>query len=288
MEYLNQEQVTNYVKTHTIYPIVVEFMRSGNSYNCLPFENNQVIHLDIGKIQQLENSIERQLENKPLGLTLDDGVYTYIMFKCGIEEEFIFLYEKVVDILELLTKHSNYLNYCENENNILVYVAGEFRKTDDLFKFNFASGTFMKDVITSENREKYKGLVPNAFPNLLIDFTNEDTNTFIDDEFKNITSDNPLYHSHYKENSTLFENKDECTIYKTCNTYCKPPYSKAPKYNRHCGEHCPQRKIFDELIKGGKTRQIKKKTKANKNKKKTNKNKKIRKINKTQKRLNRK
>jgi hypothetical protein len=293
-EYLNQAQVSEYVEddTNNISPIEINDVdRSQNMLNCLPFKNDEnntdnFIHLDLKSINKLEIKRQEVIKtnnislNKPLGLSLEDGVYTYIIFKCLVGDEFIFLYEKVDDVNEIRTKHKNYLAYCNTENK-LVYVAGEFLKNDK-FTFNFASGTFMLDKTSGEgDREKYKRLIHAAFPNLSIhiNFTINDTDSFIDEEFKKITTDNPLYETHYKQYSTLFKTKQECDTFGVCHMYCDPIWNRnAPKkIHRRCGEHCPQRELLLKLKNGGKTKANKKKTKANKNKNKnkskTNKNK---------------
>jgi hypothetical protein len=269
---------------------------------------NQLLPEQTNKEEKVSEYDEVNNINKPLKLIIQDGVYTYIIFKCKIKDKFIFLYEKVEDINELLTKHNNYLNRCDNKDNILVYVAGEFIKNDNNFIFNFASGTFMLEQITPENRPTYIGLITNAFPMFkkYIHFTEEDTETFIkDDSYKIIRSNNPLYQSHYKNNSTTFKTKDDCKIFKDCKTYCNE-YSmsrfnpKKPTIHRQCkrsncydyfqdffDQYDPQ-DSSDQKNKGGKAKQTNKNIKKKRKQQKTRRNKKKRKSKKKIKNLKRK
>lgn len=101
------------------------------------------VHIDPYQNEEL-NKMTPVLENPD---ELEDGCYTYVIVSMKMSETPILYLTKVLTLFEFGTKHQQLLRKVLKINSVnnakyVLYYAGEIRKSGDVIKFNFFSGTY--------------------------------------------------------------------------------------------------------------------------------------------------
>lgn len=205
------------MKLFEINNIIVDFSISVNNFSCISNDisgtHYEIIHRYIN-YEKLYSKLPLYYDNLD---ELNDGIYVWMLLTCDNDLPKMYII-KCQNINELGTKHSNIIHRLHifyNKSNIFMHYAGELKKSNNVIKMNFSSGSYMRTIFEDNERmnmillvgydyrtnyinEMLKYLNKKKYKKLKISFEKNDNETFIT-----------------KENLPL--KKEHLKLYKECN-----------------------------------------------------------------------